>query len=643
MLDPADVARVAIYPPIGLARVGNAPGEDDYFVASEIRGGTPVDTDGFRDEEGRIKRQAVRFRVYAHMKDGSVLELSHGGGVSIAWRVRVANLKAGWYEFHQAMDVPPGLSPGVAKRNARTADRGDLDIVPAPVEISGTDVSGPEYAFGGGTFFGKPVYLGELRTDGVGRLIFLGGRGLSEPRMQGTRPTTFANNDGWHDDTADGPVHATVTIAGTTFEATPAYVAVAPPNFAPGTFGVVTMEDVAIETFIDAGWIGRPAETSFTRDIWPIFERLTAQQWVDHGLYVMHGTGSTLDAGSADRLERLRDMSPENRAWRERVAALFRDPAEGGEYKPLKIPQIYGDAYNGPETNYAQAGLSITPTMYAHIQRWADGAAADDWNGPPELPEFDALEPAEQVRQLESASLYECLGGPFHPGIELTWTMRRASVWAEPFRLKVAGSDAVARQDYGPTLTPEICLGEDGPLTIAAAGGLTRWMGVPWQTDEASCNSDAEYSPSSYLSMPSFWGPRVPNQVLSGASFGRMIDPAVNEIQALKYYGYREDWLRDIRGGGYLDRINNMVSEWWQLGMGLPHEVPDHLRERGLPRVAWVERGRHPDNVGDDPKVELLAMVDRLDEAELTAGMVATSVDRVGFARPKRTYRRGEI
>jgi hypothetical protein len=637
----ADIESIAIYPPLGLARVGNAPGYEDYILASEIRGRAPDDPDGFRDTEGRIKRQAVRFRIYAHLKDGSIEEITAGGNVSIKWRVRIANLKAGWYQFQQAMDVAPGLAPFVVKRNAQENDRSLLNIVPAPAAISGKNA--PTVTFEDGRFYGRDVYLGELRTDEAGRLIVLGGYGASAPAVAGTLPTTFANNDGWHDDTGDGPVHATVTIGDETLDALPAYVVVAPPNFAPGTFGVVTMEDVVVDSWIAAGWMDRPESTSFTRDIWPVFDRMTQQQWVDHGLYVMHGTGSTLDAAAPDRLKRLRDMSEENRPWRERVASLFRDPADMSNYKPLKMAQIYGDAYGEPG-DFAEAGLSVTTTIYAHVQRWAAGEAVDDWEGVPALPRFEDLAPEQQVFHLERASLYECLGGPFHPGIEMTWTMRRTSLWEKPFRLKCGGVDEVARQDFGDKLTPETCLGPRGALDVAVAGSLTRWMGVPWQTDEASCNSDADYSPSSYLSMPSFWGPRAPNQVLSKASFSRLTDPATSELQALKYYGYREDWLRDIRSTGYIKRITHMVDEWWMLGMSLSRDVPEHLQKRGLPPVAWVEEGRHPENVGDDPKIELMEMVDRIDLEPHQAGLrVTAKTEQTGFAKPKRTFRRGEV
>lgn len=72
-LSAATIASLAIFPPLGVARVGNAGGERDYVIASEVVGGWPTLPNGnvamyesdFRTADGRIKRQAVRFRVYA--------------------------------------------------------------------------------------------------------------------------------------------------------------------------------------------------------------------------------------------------------------------------------------------------------------------------------------------------------------------------------------------------------------------------------------------------------------------------------------------------------------------------------------------------------------------------------------------------
>ena len=120
---------------------GQRRGDDDYVIGPEVIGGSPMLPDGsparfvadFRTGDGHIKRQAARFRVYAHLKDGSVVEVTARRAVN--WRVAIANLKAGWYEFNQAMDLPRGLSRDARQRNRDAfvpGGRAALDIVPQP-------------------------------------------------------------------------------------------------------------------------------------------------------------------------------------------------------------------------------------------------------------------------------------------------------------------------------------------------------------------------------------------------------------------------------------------------------------------------------------------------------------------------------
>ena len=115
MIDPKEIQELKVYPPIGIARVGNASGPYDYVIGPEIMGGPPtlpgsekeqpaLYINDFRTGTGEIKRQAARFRIYAHMRDGSVHEVT-ASSAQIEWRVAVANLKAGWYEFNSAMDL----------------------------------------------------------------------------------------------------------------------------------------------------------------------------------------------------------------------------------------------------------------------------------------------------------------------------------------------------------------------------------------------------------------------------------------------------------------------------------------------------------------------------------------------------------
>jgi hypothetical protein len=196
----------------------------------------------YRDATGALKRQAVRFRVYGLDGDGRVVAELTAANAEITWTVRLANKKASWYEFQLAQDIPEAASaPTQMLRNITVSDRAALSIDPGPRQITGRGVDGP--AFDTGRFMGTPVYLGELKTDEEGRLVVLGGRGVSAS-SDGTPAITFANNDGWHDDVSDGPVRAEVRFRGQTLPVDPAWVVVAPPNYAPMQKSVRTLWDL---------------------------------------------------------------------------------------------------------------------------------------------------------------------------------------------------------------------------------------------------------------------------------------------------------------------------------------------------------------------------------------------------------------
>ena len=138
-------------------------------------------------------------------------------------------------------------------------------------------------------------------------------------------------------------------------------------------------------------------------------------------------------------------------------------------------------------------------------------------------------------------------------------------------------------------------------------------MGVPWQTDEASCNSAADYSPWTFLSMPTYWGARVPDQVFAAANYDRAaaLDPKRSLVQAHKHFMLRVDWLRDVRETSYDERIAKMVEKWWELGMVLP--VPDPPAH--LPPDTRVEQGRREDR-RHDAKRDLVTAVEEPDGAD---------------------------
>ncbi len=506
----------AIYPPVGIARIGNS---DEYFFASDLPGKAPKPTDGFKDKDGKIKKQVARFRVYAFDKAGNVIKEITAKDAKIEWRVHVANIKSAWYEFNNALDLD-GYAIASTYRNVKVTgdDRNKLVIDPGSKTISGINQGGKqEYLLDGGKFYEKKVPLGQIKTDEKGRLLFFGGDGDSASH-DNKQATTFANNVGWHDDTSDGTVRATITINGKNYQAEPAMVAVTPPDFGPGLYGVVTMYDVVLDLFIRE--CNYPDSTAggvnFWKHIHPVLERMANTQWVNHGFFMLFGHNSPSDLNNKELLKILADPSSKSKPERMRIFQWFRNPANK-ESRPAEVPPLYGDGF-GDYTGIASDDLPLTHTLYNWFSKWAAG----DFNAKPVKPvnSFESLSPAEQIEALNRAPFEECLGGPFHPGIELTWPLRNKLMWEKPFRLKTVKEGESTKLDFGSLLSPAIALAADGPLSVSGPGALTRWLGVPWQTDEASCLSG--YDTTTYLPLPSFWAARVPNQILSEGSYERM-------------------------------------------------------------------------------------------------------------------------
>src|ERR1044071_6904571 len=181
------IVRYAIYPGVGIARVGNAP--EDYFIGPEAPGQMPQAVGGFKDAEGRVKRQAARFRIYGLNEAGSAVKEITAETAEITWRVHLANRKSGWYQFNNAMDL------GDYAMEARDRNQ---------------DV------------------LGDERET---LIIDSGSCNISGRQASGRPPATTA---GWHDERCGAPAPAPIKIDGKEYEAEPAMVAVTPPNFGPG-------------------------------------------------------------------------------------------------------------------------------------------------------------------------------------------------------------------------------------------------------------------------------------------------------------------------------------------------------------------------------------------------------------------------
>src|ERR1043165_4562039 len=166
------IVRYAIFPAIGIARVGNST--TDYFIGPEAPGEVPRPDGGFKDEQGRVKRQAARFRIYGLNEAGKAVREVTADEAEINWRVHLANRKAGWYEFNNAMDLGQYSKSSLYRNPTILGDeRRKLIIDPGSRTITGKNSSGDQYKFESGEFMGTKVPLGELRPAAKGRLIVL--------------------------------------------------------------------------------------------------------------------------------------------------------------------------------------------------------------------------------------------------------------------------------------------------------------------------------------------------------------------------------------------------------------------------------------------------------------------------------------
>ncbi|HXB45600.1 MAG TPA: LodA/GoxA family CTQ-dependent oxidase, partial [Puia sp.] len=148
------ITTIKIHPAIGIARLGNSPG--DFFIGPEIPLQKPDPAGGFKDAQCKVKRQAAQFRLFAYDENGALVQEITGADADITWTVHLANKKA-------------------VRINSGPAS--DLTIDPGSKTLNGPD---QRDVFDGGNikFPGQSavtVALGEIRTDMQTRLLVLGG------------------------------------------------------------------------------------------------------------------------------------------------------------------------------------------------------------------------------------------------------------------------------------------------------------------------------------------------------------------------------------------------------------------------------------------------------------------------------------
>lgn len=589
------IVRAAIHPAIGIARVGNSTQENGYYIGPQVTTPPLVTPEDIRDASGAIKRQGALFRLYGYNAQGEVVrELTAGEqGVSFEWTVHAVNRKAEWYAFDCAMDIPEAATTEVPLRNPKVQPerRASLVIDPGPKRISGAQTQGADYQLDG-AFEGTPVNLGELRTDAKGRLLFLGGHGKSASPSGATifddkNKYGFNNADGWYDDTSDGSVTATLQIDGAAIPVDPAWVVTAPPDFAPNAVGWRTLYDLLEAVSIQAGWLPFPSEIRFHRDVLPLLQRMTGLQWVNQGFAAMFGASGPLNFDDPNLIAKLATppASDGSDPWHELRNTVFNAfrPVQGQSATPSTWPWIYGDAY-GTETKTApNVYLQLPDVQGGILKKWAEGQFINDGAVQSEPPRrIEDVPVALQPAMLDKAALHFCLADAFHPGCEMTWPMRHATLYMAPFRIRHR-----AQSDLGPetgsTLTQQEALAPNGPLYGQRPGDVSRWMALPWQEDTTYCRSgyDPQYDP--YL--PTFWPARVPNQVLMPEAYAKVMDETLPWPERVAAFQERTNWLSRFTSKSVAVNSQLMVDTFSEQGIVLARPGVNHP---DLPKVMFV-------------------------------------------------------
>jgi hypothetical protein len=577
------IVKAGIYPPIGVMRVGNS--EKEYFIGPLVSEPAVMsDANAYRDATGALKRQAAQFRIYGFNAAGKAIKELTSENAKIKWHAHLANQKASWYQFQMALDIPEAATaPPSLLRNIDVKDRNSLIIDGGAHTVDQPNVDhGHEFV---GKFQGKSVYLGEMHTDDKGRLVMLGGRGLSE-NLNGDIAITFANNEGWYDDISDGPVTAEVEYNGVALKVDPAWVICGPPDYAPMQKSVRTMWDLMRDVAVNAGMLTRPERPSFTKDILPIFERMTNLQWVNAGFAFAFGWGGPFDYTTNIWKVRLNDPSLANMEMRRTISNNFRRFDVSGAEAPQLWPWLYGDAISIPSEGSVRQHATLSNLQLSFLDQWVKGdfdADYVDMTGCPHVTvpkTLDQLPISEQPDMMTRAAMEFCLADAFHPGCEMTWPMRTAGMYMAPFRLLHAPKTPLVNSSYyGPTMSSDTFTLAKGPLLGGqVAGGITRWMAIPWQTDTASCRDGyvSEYDPY----VPTFWPARVPNNILDEERYKEVMNSHLDQETRKQAFAYRKLWLDDLPLDGeaptYTNQINSMVKYFDKLAVVQPQKGVDN-------------------------------------------------------------------
>ena len=643
-----------------------------------IRAGTesdPIRSSDLRDRHGALKRQAARFRIFAYPPmveeswprgDGS--EVAIGTEIDgkvvreIIWMVHVANKKAnnfalvkegprGIASFADGR-IPPIRNPHVpdvntdpngpsqppSKRMEILNDQSrvrQLTIDPGPRTISGRgasrvcfdkattasyyDASRAEVialerypkSFPGDSFSdmdtpaGPIDTLGELLTDNSGRLLVVGGYGRAAGwRVNGSAPLeNDVDNDQWFDDTSDGPVSATLIFDdGSHVAAQGAWVTTTDPAYAPQIPNVVSLWDDVYDCWVRelglAPDIYDEAKGGYQRSYKPTFDDQIAP--ILRSPALQHWTSNLSEYGIAAH-RRIAEVTAEDDPASTELAGLtpiFRNPFQPDQKNTALMPLHLGGAND--------AFLTLRRTQYFFLQRWNEGY---EYFCPGSGP---TLGPGEQ---LDKASLANCLGGRFSPGIDLTFVVREPAIFILPWKTSGAGPFRIRPKSLGYASAHDV----SAPLLTGGyvprhvdvdglePGDLSKFMAIPWHTDYNSCATHLPGpNPPGNRTVFWSWPAQRPVAVYVAAEVTR---GTPSPFDAAGYVLGRQRWSVRGEGTDATDPENwgryqvrwDILENWHRIGVVL--QAPAIDAEGPLPDDWYLEVESHLADTGRTPVV----------------------------------------
>lgn len=346
---------------------------------------------------------------------------------------------------------------------------------------------------------GTPVQqLGAIETDAQGRLIVLGGQGAATGWYEnenggatGGSDQPFplgddVNNDGWFDDTADGPVQATLVFDdGSTLELTStAWVVSTDPSYAPQIRNAITLWDEVYDTWLccfgldpsiyngscmpqDDSGFNKSYQPSFQDDVLPLFVSASLQRYTTSLNDVAIGSHQRLAGITAESVP----------AKTLNVPSFIRNPyPNAGQLQSgaPRMPLALGDT--------GASYLTLTKTQYFFLNQWFQGV----YSKTPGTP----LTAGEQ---LDKNVLTNCLGGRFSPGIDLTFIVRDSAFYNPDWHSPDIGPyrPNAAQLDYSQATKNQPFLGvgyfPERSQSRVEPGDVCKFMAIPWHTDYNSC------------------------------------------------------------------------------------------------------------------------------------------------------------